>query len=349
MTDWPELVVLDVGHGNCTVVRDGNVVYVVDVPKRPQELVTLLRRYARRHDLRSVDTVVISHADADHVAGVVDLLLDDTLPVRRLFLNADADRSTLTWKAIRIAVADARARTGLDVTVGVTSATSQRLEMPTVRVDVISPSPQLAMSGVGGKTLGGKTLSANSMSTVLRFWTDDAPGVLLAGDLDSIGLDEILDEGPLPTVDVLVYPHHGGRPGGADPGSFARRLTQAAGPNAVVFSVSRERAQLPRMDVVGAVVDVAPGAHVACTQLSQQCAAAVPDADQPHLSGLPGRALTSGGCCAGTLRFEFTDVGLSNAHSAAHQQWVGEHVDTPLCQLPMLDTLETEVAPIPAM
>jgi beta-lactamase superfamily II metal-dependent hydrolase len=325
-TDLPELIVLDVGHGNCTVVRDDNVVYVVDIPKRPRELMDLLRDYAQRFDVDSVDTVVISHADADHVAGLIDLLGDKALGVRRVFLNADS-RDTLTWTALRIAVATARKRADVNVTVGVTCDTSHDLGMPRVEVDVLGPSPSLAMSGVGGRTTDGKLLTANSMSIVLHFWTDEAPGALLAGDLDDVGLDALLGEGSLPSIDVLIYPHHGGRPGAADAAGFARKLTSAADPDAVVFSFSRQLGKLPRVDVVRGVCAGAPAAYVACTQLSQHCAEERPDVDQPHLSGLPGRALANGASCAGTLRFEFTDVGLRDPRSNAHGEWVAEHVD----------------------
>src|SRR3990172_11947028 len=79
------LAVIDVGHGNAAVaVADGRVVVIDAGPK-----VGLLE-YLLREKIEDVDLVILSHADRDHIAGLIGLLGTGTIRVRRVRLNSDA-------------------------------------------------------------------------------------------------------------------------------------------------------------------------------------------------------------------------------------------------------------------
>src|SRR6185369_15828282 len=112
-----ELLILDVGHGNCSVLADGKYVTVFDAPPG----VTLTHLLATRK-IRQVQNVVVSHADEDHIGGIIQLLCDDRVGVKRIYVNADAIKRTEAWKDFRVAVGKKR-KTGLDIQLGVTTQT----------------------------------------------------------------------------------------------------------------------------------------------------------------------------------------------------------------------------------
>src|SRR5947209_11889520 len=101
--DLPELIVLDVGHGNCALVRDIHGTIIIDCP-----LGSTLMKTLRQLNIREIASVLLSHADEDHIGGVMNLLTNEDITVQHVFLNADALRKTLTWKNLRQALADVR-------------------------------------------------------------------------------------------------------------------------------------------------------------------------------------------------------------------------------------------------
>ena len=87
--DWPELFILDVGHGNCTILRDTAGTVIIDCPPDSTLLATL--RYLNIHEIANI---LISHADADHIGGITNLLANQDIKVHNVFLNADALKRT---------------------------------------------------------------------------------------------------------------------------------------------------------------------------------------------------------------------------------------------------------------
>src|SRR5579884_2486781 len=66
--DLPELIVLDVGHGNCALVRDIHGTIIIDCP-----LGSTLMKTLRQLNIREIASVLLSHADEDHIGGVMNL------------------------------------------------------------------------------------------------------------------------------------------------------------------------------------------------------------------------------------------------------------------------------------
>lgn len=338
-----ELTILDVGHGNCSVIRDGETVYVVDVPEKPAELVGML------HDRElDVHTILISHADEDHVAGVPDLLLDEAFRPRRLYVNPDAVKRTRAWHAVRLAMRDLERRApDFEQRLALTRATTAELALPGLELDVLAPATHTAAAGVSGTTLRGRPLTSNSMSAVLRVKAPGGRGVLLAGDIDDVGLSEMIDDEVSMGAEVLVFPHHGGNPGKADPAKFATDLLSHVNPDVVAISHSRATRGTPRREIVDAIRAYGTEVHVACTQLSSQCASAPPEVEQTYLSSLPARGRASGSCCAGTLEFTLDASGVSSPQLPGHRGWVRLNVRDRLC-LPMHPPGEAAMEPVGA-
>lgn len=325
--DLPELIILDVGHGNCAILKDTEGVIIIDSAHGA----TLIKTLAHL-SIREISHMVISHADEDHIAGIIDILLDRNLKVNNIYINSDAQRTTRTWQALRIAVKDARQRLGTRVVVGLTTELTDRLNVGQVRVEILAPTPELAMSGAGGQDLQGRRLSPNSTSAVIGLVHDSHRVAILAADIDRVGLNNLMQETTDLKADILVFPHHGGRPGTADGKAFARQLCDLVKPNLVIFSIARGRFANPREEIVEGIVSSLPAAHILCTQLSTKCADSLPDSEPVHLNNLPARGRASNSCCGGSLSIAIAGARTSyDTGIAAHQEFL-DRVYNPLCR-----------------
>ena len=102
----PTLTILDVGHGNAAVLRDRDGVVVIDAGGRQY-----LRRFLKNNGIKTVDALLISHADADHSGGAISVLRDPELHVKRMYLNPDpTKKNNHTHKQLRLAAVDAGRR-----------------------------------------------------------------------------------------------------------------------------------------------------------------------------------------------------------------------------------------------
>jgi beta-lactamase superfamily II metal-dependent hydrolase len=348
--DLPELTIFDVGHGNCALLRDGETVYVIDAPQSDKELVETLENGMSDGSIKGVDAILISHSDEDHAAGAAALITDENLVVKRLYVNPDSAQESRAWESLRVAVGDAEdRRPGFEAHTQLTTSSNSQFALPAVEVRVLAPSPPTAMGGPGGKTLQGKRLSSNGMSAVVRVSRNQKPGVLFTGDLDRNGLEALLNAEVDLHAEVLVFPHHGGSPSDPKVREFAAKLTAAVEPGVVVFSLRGEKGT-PLPEIVGGIREHAPTAHIACTQLSGQCASKHPKALQEYLSKKPARGRAdeaAPACCAGTLDFFLSSVGLDCPQLVGHAAWISEHVPGRICASG--NSHEAEPEPVPAV
>ncbi len=322
-----DLTVLDIGHGNCAVLRDGQGTVIIDAGGGQ----TLLE-FLEARGIVDIDAVLLSHGDADHIGGVLLLLAQRHITVHSIYLNADAARRTGLWKAFLVALADARTRRDTRVRTQLTTESTTEFGRGDVHLEILAPTPEVAASGVGGRDLHDRQLTANSASAVIRVLSNGIPEVLLSGDIDGTGLTNLLSEYPEPRARVLVFPHHGGRPGVADPFQFATDLCRAVEPDVVIFSIGRGKHNTPLPDIVRGVRAAVPRAHIACTQLSGWCAATVPATLPEHLDDRPARGRLTRSCCAGTF-----EMSLGNSSPdyqpriAMHRAFVEREAPTALC------------------
>ncbi len=327
-TSSPNLTILDVGHGLCVVLQDAIGTMIFDAGSGA----TLLE-FLRESGITEIDEVIISHADADHLSGLVSLLSSGKVHVRQVHLNSDSTKDSEIWKDLQFAVADATERTATRVVVGITTSDTQEFSRGEVQVEILYPSPAVAMAGPGGTDVKGRELTSNSMSVVARITHCSEPRVMLTGDIDAVGLENLLEAFPSPKCDVLIFPHHGGRPSRADPWQFANRLSQAVEPNFIVFSIGRGRYGTPRSDIVAGIRSVLPGATIACTQLSANCAASLPLADPPHLAPTAARGRINRRCCAGSIRLVLEQNATQYDPSPqAHQEFITANAPSALCR-----------------
>ena len=327
-TPSPNLTILDVGHGQCVVLQDASGTVIFDAGSG-----STLLEFLHDSAITEIDAVIISHADADHLSGLLSLLSAATVQVRRVYLNSDATKNSDIWEDLRYAIADVTARGTTSVSIGVTTTSTKEFARGDVQIEILYPDPALAMAGPGGTDLKGRKLTANSMSVVARISYQSIPRLLLTGDIDGVGLENLLDVFPSPRSDVLIFPHHGGRPSHTDPAKFARLLGQAVQPNMIVFSIGRGKYRTPRPDIVAGIRSTLPDVTIACTQLSIHCALSVPSTPPTHIASIAAKGRIHRSCCAGSIRLILEPTTIRYIPPLQdHQDFVTAHAPFALCR-----------------
>ena len=103
-------------------------------------------------------------------------------------------------------------------------------------------------------------------------------------------------------------------------------------PKVVIFSFDRNKFSNPREDIIKGIKTVVPKVYIACTQLSKNCAAQLPNSDLAHLSALPSRSRASKCSCGGTMLVKINGNHTFNVSPfIQHQQFVKREVPTPMC------------------
>jgi len=134
MMDLPELLILDIGHGNSAILQDQdtNTVTIIDCPPS-STLVEVLERQG----INRIDNVLISHSDVDH-AGGLPLLLKD-FSVNHVYVNPDAEKRGVKgnlWKGIRIALGVAEEK-GTKVHPSLTASLSKQIYAGQVVIEIL--------------------------------------------------------------------------------------------------------------------------------------------------------------------------------------------------------------------
>ena len=191
--DAAEVEVFAVGHGLATLVRspDGRaILYDCGRQGDPRVGRRIIAPALWSRGVRSLESIVLTHPDADHFNGLPDLL--DRVPVAEVRVPPGFEAPGNP--GAKPLLDDVRRR-GIPVRPIVAG---DRFDLGGLRVDVLHPS----LESRPGST-------DNARSVVLEV---ESLGhrLLLTGDLEGIGLADLLAR-PTPPLDALLAPHHGGR------------------------------------------------------------------------------------------------------------------------------------------
>jgi competence protein ComEC len=196
----PTVVFIDVGQGDAALLRDpSGAVVLVDGGRDPVVLADALRR----HGVRRIDLLVVTHGDFDHVGGLEGVF--STISVGRLWVPNQPDLGVLLPQLM-----------------------SEASELGVV-VEQPLPGTRIRLGALPIEVLGPRRryLSENDGSIVL--WVETERTLLLAGDVEAIAQREL----PARRPDVLLVPHHGSAT--TDPAWLERTLGAPAvvsvGPN----------------------------------------------------------------------------------------------------------------------
>jgi hypothetical protein len=99
----------------------------------------------------------------------------------------------------------------------------------------------------------------------------------------------------------------------------------------LVFSIGRGQFDTPRPEVIDSVRHELPGVRIACTQLSEKCAARLSGYAPSHLNKAFARGKERGVCCAGTVRIEFGDALKVLPDASEHGRFIKLAASSALC------------------
>jgi competence protein ComEC len=97
---------IDVGQGDSVLVQAGGESYLIDAG-RPEEGPNVVD-FLRSRGVDSLDGIVVSNPDADHIGGFLDVF--DAFPVETVYVSGDPN-STLTYNTFLRGVRDEGATT----------------------------------------------------------------------------------------------------------------------------------------------------------------------------------------------------------------------------------------------
>jgi competence protein ComEC len=338
----PRLLILDVGHGNCSILTDGQDTIIIDCPRGVVPIRTL-----QSFGISAIHTILLSHADSDHIAGISTILESYVSSIGSIYYNPDSTRGhRVGWSRMLEDFQDLADAQETHVINTLNTSMPGVISLSNTNVEVISPTIAFSSRGVGSvqRTLHGApqppaVINSNSLSGVFRIMHQAHPIALIPGDLDEIGLDDIITRNRQDHLraDILIFPHHGGGTGGNDR-QFAEKLCSLVNPRTVIFSMARHASGNsvvnPVREIVKGVRAALPNAHIICTQLSLNCSA---DrlSNFTHLTNLPSQGNQRGidNRCGGSIAIRLNGQNTSYEPFTPHQDAVSRDVSNRLCKI----------------
>ncbi len=209
-----QIHVLDVGQGDAILIEllDGTQILIDGGPDASilSELSSVMGPFDR-----SIDMVVATHADADHIGGLVDVLAYYDV---RYVVDSGIEKDTQLFRAWATAVVQEGAE--LIVADGIKDLR-------------FSDRATLKLLWPFQPVFGQEKKNVNDYSLVVQF-TFDEVDILLTGDIERWTEQQLVSAGVLENVEILKIPHHGSKT------STSAGLLDALNPQLAIISVGHE-------------------------------------------------------------------------------------------------------------
>jgi beta-lactamase superfamily II metal-dependent hydrolase len=322
---FPYIAIIDVGHGNSCVLFDNSNCFVIDCG-----LGSSIFEFLKQEGLFEIDSVFLSHSDQDHIGGLIGLISSDEFKIHNVYVIADATKVTNLWDGLLYSLSHSSLNGGTKLHVSI-STSEGPFKCGSILLKVVSPTPYLAGKSAGNTTQRGEKITSNSVSASFHVEWNGNSIVYLAGDIDQVSLNEIIEHNIPLESQVLVFPHHGGTAGGYDLVSFTTTLCNLTKASTVLFSIGRNKHDNPRTEVVQTVRSIIPEVRIACTQLSKRCANALPQKSPNHLLSFFAKGKATRECCAGTFIIKLGEQIEYLPVKKEHQKFILDFAPTSLC------------------
>lgn len=220
---------LDVGQGQCLIYNCGNQTCVIDCGGAEDDSGELAARFLQSYGEYRIETLVLTHFDADHANGVCQLLR--RMRVDTLYLPDAADES-----GRRAAIEAEAEAAGCEI---IYVCEDVEIPLGEAKLQIFAP-----ISGDSDNDRGLSCLASRGKYDIL-----------ITGDMTQQAEMRLMSLHELPDIELLVAGHHGAKT------STSEALLALTQPETVLISVGRENSfghpadeTLQRLKQAGAVV-----------------------------------------------------------------------------------------------
>ena len=148
--------------------------------------------FLTREKIATINAIYLSHADRDHIGGLAQLLASKVVRIEEVYLNTDSMKKSASWNDLLFEIDAADNKKELRFTPSLTSDNGRRFKDGRIVLEVLGPSKYLAARGPGSTDQDDRAIDTNSVSAVIRIVQDKDHILLLAADIDEVGLDDLL-------------------------------------------------------------------------------------------------------------------------------------------------------------
>lgn len=211
----PEIIMLDVGQGDCFVINCGRIFVVDGGGKRTQAignntgknvLVPFLDYKAKNY----IDAVFVSHSDADHIIGIIELLSNKC--VGKIFLSEKINNDELSQKLF-------------------SEAEKFCVPIEYLKAGDVLPNKNFSLDCLYPFE---NTYAENNNDTSLVLKLNlSGTKILFTGDIEKNAEQEILSSGENISADILKLAHHGSKT------SSALNFLEQVNPNLAIVSTGK--------------------------------------------------------------------------------------------------------------
>lgn len=200
---------INVGQGDATLIQDGNGFDILIDGGKTNAGPTVVA-YLKAHGVDTLEVMVATHADSDHIGGLIDVLEATDIAVSQVYYSGYPG-TTVTWNNFAAAVLEE----GLTLT---TAQFPQQYQWGDLGIQILNPAAGL----VDPET--------NDASVVIRL-TYGSQRYLFTGDIDTSIEATVVARGTPVAAEVLKVGHHGSLY------SSSEAFLQAVQPQEAVISV----------------------------------------------------------------------------------------------------------------
>ncbi len=323
---FPYVAILDVGHGNCTVLRDGDETMVIDCGAKSSGLL----EYLIQEEIKVIHKLFISHADYDHIGGLIGVISTGEFTIEEIVLNSDSSKDSDLWNDLLYQLDELNETGKTKFNTGI-SRNKEFIKCGSIEIEIAGPTLYLAGKGVGGHDSKDRIINSNSLSASFRIFWEKRSVAYLAGDIDHIGLDDLIRINSDITAELIVFPHHGGKAGNANLVDFAEKLCELVNPQTVIFSIGRKKFENPQPEIVSAIRRKNENIRISCTQLSKRCVKQINVKLSSHLADLFSMGREDYNCCGGTFVINLSKKNSHIPEFDQHITFIKSATTEPLC------------------
>ncbi len=225
------IAVLDVGQGDATLIRDGKGFDILVDGGRKAASEKLLG-YMRDVGVDDLEVVLATHADSDHIGGLIAVIEADDIPVESVYYNGYPG-ITQTWTEF----SDAVSSSGLSLT---------RTQFPDtyswgdITVQVINP-------------ISGMIDPQQNQASIVLLLDYAQISVLLPADIDSSVENQLPSRVFTLQADILKVAHHGSK------FSTSHTFLAEVLPQEAIISVGKNPYGHPTSETISRLIDIGTG------------------------------------------------------------------------------------------